>query len=168
LNEFLITTVFFPVDGGRLICCFFYIKSLHNFTPYARIVEKMENHNHHIEHQEIMSESADQMSHIHDNKIMRMTFSSLFDYRVTLLIDSWEIVSAFQYLIAWTVVVLLVVVHHFLRYSLLQLELEMQDSSKLFSTASLSSHCFLTSVSYGVSYFSIFSIFHLMLILFSI
>jgi hypothetical protein len=115
----------------------------------------MENHNHQHEHQVTTNEPSEEMSHIHDNKMMRMTFSSLLEYRVTLLIDSWEIVSPFQYLIAWIVVVLLVVLHHFLRYSLLQIELERQDAPKSLSSSSLSStsllsYCFLTSANYGV------------------
>ncbi len=81
-----------------------------------------EGHAHH-EHEahDVPSESSEiihilQDSHHSSHQSMRMTFSSIWDYKVQLLFDDWTITTPSQYFGAWFIVFIVMIFSHYLKY----------------------------------------------------
>ena len=64
-----------------------------------------------------------------DHYSMKMTFGNIWDYKVILFFDSWNITTPELYFICWLMVCLAVVGTHYIKHLLLLLELEMRSVS---------------------------------------
>lgn len=85
----------------------------------------MMNHEEHAHHEheahDVPSESLEvihtlQDSHHSSHQSMRMTFSSVWDYKVQLLFDDWTVTTPSQYFVAWFIVFIVMIFSHYLKY----------------------------------------------------
>ena len=62
------------------------------------------------------------ISEHHNHHMMGMTFSSVYDYRLKLLFEAWNIQEVWQYALAWVGVMMGVVCFHAIKSSIIDLE----------------------------------------------
>lgn len=95
------------------------------------------NHNHDGPVSSIPSSSSDIIAS--PSSSMAMTFSSLSDYRTSILFSSWTTSTPIEFAIAWILVVLAVVAYHALRYYITIIEETIAESNERFQSAATDS-----------------------------